>query len=90
MCNLLNHTQSSQALPPIVTAEFKTTLPNRPTVCVYGHLDVQPAALEDGWDSEPFTLEERDGKARLLYENSNFFNLFMLQLWGRGATDDKG
>jgi len=30
---------------------------------VYGHLDVQPAALEDGWDSEPFTLVERDGKS---------------------------
>lgn len=32
-------------------------------MCVYGHLDVQPAALEDGWDSEPFTLVERDGEA---------------------------
>lgn len=32
-------------------------------MCVYGHLDVQPAALEDGWDSEPFTLVERDGRS---------------------------
>lgn len=31
-------------------------------MCVYGHLDVQPAALEDGWDSEPFTLVEREGE----------------------------
>lgn len=37
--------------------------PQKKTVCVYGHLDVQPAALEDGWDSEPFTLVERDGEA---------------------------
>uniref|UniRef100_A0A7S3LVK0 Cytosolic nonspecific dipeptidase n=1 Tax=Palpitomonas bilix TaxID=652834 RepID=A0A7S3LVK0_9EUKA len=49
-------------LPPIVTAEFRTSLAGRPTVCIYGHLDVQPAAKEDGWDSEPFVLEERDGK----------------------------
>jgi nonspecific dipeptidase len=36
--------------------------PRKKTVCVYGHLDVQPALLEDGWDSEPFELTERDGK----------------------------
>ena len=35
---------------------------SKKTVCVYGHLDVQPAAIEDGWDSEPFVLTERDGK----------------------------
>jgi nonspecific dipeptidase len=29
---------------------------------VYGHLDVQPAAKDDGWDSNPFVLTERDGK----------------------------
>ncbi|CAM4772014.1 unnamed protein product [Rotaria magnacalcarata] len=32
------------------------------TVMIYGHLDVQPAQLSDGWDSEPFVLTERDGK----------------------------
>ncbi|KAM7321093.1 LOW QUALITY PROTEIN: hypothetical protein ACRRTK_020346 [Alexandromys fortis] len=36
--------------------------PQKKTVCIYGHLDVQPAALEDGWVSEPFTLVERKGK----------------------------
>ena len=36
--------------------------PKKKTVLVYGHLDVQPAALNDGWDSEPFILTERDGK----------------------------
>lgn len=25
-------------------------------------MDVQPATKEDGWDTEPFTLTERDGK----------------------------
>lgn len=28
---------------------------------VYGHYDVQPASLEDGWDSEPFKLVEKNG-----------------------------
>ncbi|KAK9882385.1 hypothetical protein WA026_020908 [Henosepilachna vigintioctopunctata] len=36
--------------------------PKKKTVLVYGHLDVQPAAKEDGWDSEPFTLVEKDEK----------------------------
>lgn len=31
-------------------------------MCVYCHLDVQPALLSDGWDSEPFVLIEKDGK----------------------------
>lgn len=29
---------------------------------VYGHLDVQPALKEDGWDTEPFVLTEKNGK----------------------------
>nr|XP_033790210.1 cytosolic non-specific dipeptidase [Geotrypetes seraphini] len=48
-------------LPPILLASLGSD-PGKKTVCIYGHLDVQPAELEDGWDSEPFTLEERDGK----------------------------
>ncbi|XP_055538804.1 cytosolic non-specific dipeptidase [Wyeomyia smithii] len=32
------------------------------TVVLYGHLDVQPAIREDGWDTEPFVLTEKDGK----------------------------
>ncbi|KAM7344028.1 cytosolic non-specific dipeptidase-like isoform 1-T2 [Cochliomyia hominivorax] len=36
--------------------------PNKNTVLVYGHLDVQPAHKEDGWDTEPFVLTEKDGK----------------------------
>ncbi|KAB0403281.1 hypothetical protein E2I00_011212 [Balaenoptera physalus] len=48
-------------LPPILLGTLGSD-PQKKTVCIYGHLDVQPAALEDGWDSEPFTLVERDGK----------------------------
>ena len=31
-------------------------------MCVYGHLDVQPALKSDGWDTEPFVLTEKNGK----------------------------
>lgn len=48
-------------LPPILLGKLGSD-PQKKTVCIYGHLDVQPAALEDGWDSEPFTLVEREGK----------------------------
>ena len=34
--------------------------PKKKTLLVYGHLDVQPAAKEDGWDYEPFVLT-KDG-----------------------------
>ncbi len=65
----------SQPLPPILLASFSggdhsgssvgtdSTLSSAlKTVCVYGHLDVQPASMEDGWDTDPFVLTERDGK----------------------------
>lgn len=48
-------------LPPILMAEFLSD-PKKMTVCVYGHLDVQPANKDDGWDTDPFVLTERDGK----------------------------
>ncbi|OKK06339.1 peptidase M20 [Streptomyces sp. CB03234] len=39
---------------PAVFAEWPSGEENAPTVLVYGHHDVQPAAREDGWDSDPF------------------------------------
>lgn len=45
-----------------------------PTVTIYNHLDVQPAAAgKDGWTREPFVFAEEGDR-----------------LYGRGATDDKG
>ena len=60
-------------LPPVVVARYGSD-PNKRTVLVYGHYDVQPALKEDGWATEPFTLTI-DEKGRM---------------YGRGSTDDKG
>uniref|UniRef100_A0A3B4HCJ5 Carnosine dipeptidase 2 n=1 Tax=Pundamilia nyererei TaxID=303518 RepID=A0A3B4HCJ5_9CICH len=48
-------------LPPIILGQLGSD-PAKKTVCIYGHLDVQPANISDGWDTEPFTLVEKDGK----------------------------
>ncbi|RXN05181.1 cytosolic non-specific dipeptidase-like protein [Labeo rohita] len=51
---------SSIALPKVVTAQFGSD-PSKRTVCVYGHVDVQPAKKEDGWATEPYELTDIDG-----------------------------
>lgn len=48
-------------LPPVLMGEMGKD-PAKKTLLVYGHLDVQPAAVSDGWDTEPFVLTEKDGK----------------------------
>uniref|UniRef100_A0AAY4EKA5 Cytosolic non-specific dipeptidase n=1 Tax=Denticeps clupeoides TaxID=299321 RepID=A0AAY4EKA5_9TELE len=55
------HSGEEIPLPPIILGTLGSD-PAKKTVCIYGHLDVQPAHIDDGWDSEPFTLVERDGK----------------------------
>lgn len=46
---------------PVVFASY--TIPEATeTVLVYGHYDVQPAAKEEGWRTEPFELTELDGR----------------------------
>ncbi|KAG9286716.1 hypothetical protein G9A89_012266 [Geosiphon pyriformis] len=60
-------------LPPILLGNYGDD-PNKKTLLVYGHYDVQPALKEDGWDTDPWDLVE-DSHGRLL---------------GRGSSDDKG
>ncbi len=47
---------------PVVYGEWMGAGPDKPTVLVYGHYDVVPAVMEDGWDAPPFEPIEKDGK----------------------------
>ncbi|MGN9792514.1 dipeptidase [Streptomyces sp. OZ13] len=47
---------------PAVFAEWPSGDPDAPTVLVYGHHDVQPAAREDGWHTDPFEPLIADGR----------------------------
>jgi len=60
-------------LPPVIVARYGSD-PKKRTILLYGHYDVQPAGIEDGWASDPFKLTV-DDKGRM---------------YGRGSTDDKG
>jgi acetylornithine deacetylase/succinyl-diaminopimelate desuccinylase-like protein len=47
---------------PVVYGEWLGAGPHAPTLLVYGHYDVVPAALEDGWHTPPFEPVEKDGR----------------------------
>ena len=47
---------------PVVYGEWLGAGEDKPTVLVYGHYDVVPAEMEDGWDSPPFEPVVKDGK----------------------------
>jgi len=50
-------------LPGILTGCYPATpVAGLKTILVYGHLDVQPADVADGWASDPWVLQERDGR----------------------------
>lgn len=46
---------------PVVYGEWLGAGDDARTILVYGHYDVVPASLEDGWDTDPFNPVERDG-----------------------------
>ncbi|RKP14597.1 hypothetical protein BJ684DRAFT_19007 [Piptocephalis cylindrospora] len=60
-------------LPPVILATYGND-PAKKTILLYGHYDVQPALIEDGWATDPWVLTEDDSG----------------RLFGRGSTDDKG
>lgn len=47
---------------PIVYAENMLAGPDKPTVLIYGHYDVQPVDPLENWQSDPFEPTERGGK----------------------------
>ena len=47
---------------PLLYADWLNAGDDAPTVLVYGHYDVQPAAVRDGWQTEPFEPVIKDGK----------------------------
>ena len=47
---------------PVVYGEWLGAGPDMPTVLVYGHYDVVPAVMEDGWETDPFEPVVKDGR----------------------------
>lgn len=47
---------------PVAYGEWLGAGPDKPTILVYGHYDVVPAEMADGWHTPPFEPVEKDGK----------------------------
>lgn len=47
---------------PVVYGEWLGAGPDKPTVLVYGHYDVVPAEMADGWHTNPWEPVVQDGK----------------------------
>jgi acetylornithine deacetylase/succinyl-diaminopimelate desuccinylase-like protein len=47
---------------PVVCADWLHAGPDRPTVLIYGHFDVQPPEPYAAWTTPPFQPDQRDGR----------------------------
>jgi len=63
---------------PLVVGEVSAPVADAPTVLVYAHLDVQPPDPLDLWETDPWTLVERDGKLVARGVADDKAHLFML------------
>jgi acetylornithine deacetylase/succinyl-diaminopimelate desuccinylase-like protein len=69
---------------PIILASYIHE-PQAPTCLIYGHYDVQPAQIQDGWNTEPFEVHEDekriyargavDNKGQVLVHIATIFDL---------------
>jgi acetylornithine deacetylase/succinyl-diaminopimelate desuccinylase-like protein len=73
---------------PLVHARFHRDS-SYPTVTVYNHLDVQPAAREDGWRTEPFRFT-RDGDRYVARGTTDDKGPALTALWGAKYALDHG
>ncbi|MFN8499668.1 MAG: dipeptidase [Anaerolineae bacterium] len=62
---------------PVVYGEYLGAGPDKPTVLVYGHYDVVPALMEDGWNTPPFEPVVKDGKIYARGATDNKGQLFI-------------
>ncbi|HYJ12094.1 MAG TPA: dipeptidase [Thermomicrobiales bacterium] len=70
---------------PVVYGDWLGAGPDAPTILVYGHYDVVPASLEDGWDTDPFVPVIKDGRVSARGATDDKGQLFIhvkaLQAW---------
>lgn len=59
--NFQTTTFKGQTCNPVIFASYGQNRRLK-TVLVYGHYDVQPADIADGWISDPWKLSQRDGR----------------------------
>lgn len=63
LCGLDVQVLPTNGGPPVVYGEAPANRSDAPTVLFYNHYDVQPAEPLELWESDPFTLTVRDGRA---------------------------
>jgi acetylornithine deacetylase/succinyl-diaminopimelate desuccinylase-like protein len=79
---LLGHAEANTDYGlPVVYAETPAA-PDRPTVLLYGHYDVQPAQSDDGWTTDPFEPQLIDGRmvARGIADNKGPLMVYLSAL----------